>query len=247
MYIENEDDLVAHLMEHFNLGQYAMVSGISTLKISPDIDLLQINEQKQIGTEQGVVIGYEVKLLKYRKNWKRVDFSPFYKGIGQALSYFQFGVDKSILVLGMSNDIPTESVFSTMSKIESVTELFSTLRALDTRIRKYFRDHFKEIPELAGVEKMLLETYCGWNCFGIAVWTPHDDLLMTKMNADQFFPIYLNKKLKHRKECLLRKEFKYDKDFLEKRKHEGLVTRTSKSKIEEQRDKSGLRPKYTLK
>ena len=230
MYIENEDDLVAHLMEHFSLGQYAMVSGISTVKISPDIDLLDVNEQRRIGTERGIVIGYEVKLLKYRKNWKRVDFSPFYKGIGQALSYFQFGVDKSILVLGMSDDIPVESVSSTMSKIESVTELFSTLRALDTRVRKYFRDHFKKIPELAGVESMLLETYCGWNCFGIAVWTPHDDLLMTKMNADQFFPIYLNEKLKHRKECLLRKEFKYDKNFLEKRKDVRSIQDAEKTK-----------------
>ena len=247
MYIENEDDLVAHLMEHFNLGQFAMVSGISTLKISPDIDLLDINEQGQIGTEQGIVIGYEVKLLKYRKNWKRVDFSSFYKGIGQALSYFQFGVDKSILILGMPNDIPTESVSSTMSKIESVIESFSTLRTLDAKIRKYFDNSFKKTPMLEGVKGMLLETHCGWNCFGIIVWTGYDNLLMTKMNAEQYFPIYLNKKLKHRKECLLRKEFKYDKKFLEKRKHKRLVARTSESKIKERKDKSKLRPKYTLK
>jgi len=234
-------------MEHFNLGQYAMVSGISTLKISPDIDLLQVNEQKQIGLEQGVVIGYEVKLLKYRKNWKRVDFSSFYKGIGQAISYFQFGVDKSILVLGMSNGIPAESVSSALSKIESIIESFSTLRTLDTRIRKYFHDAHKETPMLEGIKNMLSETHCGWNCFGIIVWTGYDNLLMTKMSAEQYFPIYLNKKLTHRKECLLRKEFKYDKNFLEKQKHKRLVARTSESKIKERKDKSKLRPKYTLK
>ena len=216
MYIENENDLVAHLMEHFKLGQCAMVSGISTLKISPDIDLLDVNEHQQIGDQRGIVTGYEVKLLKYRKDWKRVNFSPFYKGIGQALSYFQFGVDKSILVLGMST--PRKSVSSTTSKIESFIESFTTLRALDARIRKYFDNSFKKTPMLESVKSLLLEAYCGWNCFGIMIWTAYDDLLRTKLNAEQYFPIYLNKKLKHRKECLLRKEFKYDKNFLGKRK-----------------------------
>jgi len=201
-------------MEHFKLGEYAMVYGISTMKISPDMDLLDVNEHQQIGSERGVITGYEVKLLKYRKNWKRVDFSPIYKGIGQALSYFQFGVDKSILVLGMSNDIPRESVSSTTNMIEIVIESFSTLRGFDARIRKYFDDSFKERPWLESTKSLLLETYCGWNCFGIMVWIAYDDLLMTKLSAEQCFPIYLNKKLKHRKECLLRKEFKYDQNFL---------------------------------
>jgi len=201
-------------MEHFNLGECARVYCISTMKISPDIDLLDINEHQQIAFERGIVTGYEVKLLKYRKNWKRVDFSPIYKGIGQVLSYFQFGVDKSILVLGMSNDIPKESVSSTMNMIESVIESFSTLRGFNARIRKYFDDSFKETPVLKDTKGLLLENYCGWNCFGIMVWIAYDDLLMTKLSAKQCFPIYLNEKLKHRKECLLRKEFKYDKNFL---------------------------------
>jgi hypothetical protein len=116
----------------------------------------------------------------------------------------------------MSNDIPRESISSTMSTIESVIESFRTLRSFDARIRKYFDDSFKETPVLKGAKGLLLETYCGWNCFGIMVWTAYDDLLMTKLSAEQYFPIYLNEKLKHRKECLLRKEFKYDKNFLDR-------------------------------
>ena len=214
--IASEDELLAYLMKRYNLGKFAKVNRISTYEISPDIDLLDVNEYRQIATERGIVTGYEFKLLKYRKDWKRVNFYPMYKGIGQALSYFRYGVDKSILVLGMSSDIPRESVSSTMSEIESVIESFSTLRAFDTRIRKYFDDSFKETPMLEGAKGLLLETYCGWNCFGIMVWTAYDDLLMTKLSAEQYFPIYLNEKLKHRKECLLRKEFKYKEGFLEK-------------------------------
>jgi len=214
--IASEDELLAYLMKHYNLGKFAKVDRISTYKISPDIDLLDVNEHQQIAEERGILTGYEIKLLKYRKDWKRVNLNPMHKGIGQALSYFQFGVDKSILVLGKSNDIPRESVSSTISEIESVIESFNTLRAFDARIRKYFDDSFKETPMLKGVKGLLLETYCGWNCFGIMVWTAYDDLLVTKLSAEQCFPIYMNEKLKHRKECLLRKEFKYKEGFLEK-------------------------------
>jgi len=56
----------------------------------------------------------------------------------------------------------------------------------------------------------------GINCLGIMVWTEHDDLLLTKLKAEESFPILLNADLRHRKECLLRREFKYDKNFLGK-------------------------------
>ena len=110
--IASEDDLLAYLMERYKLGIYPKVHGISTLKISPDIDLLHIDEHQKI------ITGYEFKLLKYRRDWKRVSLEPIYKGIGQALSYFQFGVDKSILILGISKDIPKEAISIVMIKFK---------------------------------------------------------------------------------------------------------------------------------
>ena len=210
MYIENENDLVAYLMGNFKLGKYAMVSGISTIKISPDIDLLDINESQKI------VTGYEFKLLRYRKNWKRVDFALMYKGIGQALSYFQFGVDKSYLILGMPKDVPIKSVSSAMKKIEETIEIFNLLKSLYARIREH---RLKQKNSWYKALKLLIpEEHCGIGCFGIKVWTAHDNLLLPKLNAEEDFPIYLNEKLKHRKECLLRKEFRYDKNFLNRYK-----------------------------
>jgi len=210
-YLENK--LIAKILIEkpypFVVGElFPHVTSIAGNKIAPDIDILQRIPSHKLA------VGYEVKWLHHFK--KGTSWYLFYRGIGQALSYFRYGVDKSILVLGMSNDVPRESISSTMSEIESIIESFSTLRAFDARIRKYFDNFFKETPMLQGAKGLLLETYCGWNCFGIMVWTAYDDLLMTKLSAEQYFPIYLNKKLEHRKECLLRKEFKYKEKFLEK-------------------------------
>ena len=234
-----EDDLLAYLMQKYGLGEFAKVNRISTIDISPDIDLLSINEYQKI------VTGYEFKLLRYRKNWKRVDFAPMYKGIGQALSYFQFGVDKSYLILGLSKEIPTRLVSSTMKKIEETIAIFNILKVF---INKKIEEFAEEIGGLIGVleevkamakhiqvfgqraqakwesamEKVRVvrteKEVCGLGCFGIMTLTEHDDLLMTRLSADEVFPVNFYEDLKHKKECLLRKEFRYDKHFLERYK-----------------------------
>ena len=213
----SEGDLLAYLMENWRIGKFAKVYGISTLTISPDIDLLDVNESQKI------VTGYEIKLLKYRKDWKRVNLGLMYKGIGQALSYFHFGVDKSYLILGISKDIPSRSVLLTMKKIKETIAIFNTLRSfinrrfegLSERIGTLMGELDKYTPQTA-VRYAPIGGPCGISCFGIKVWTGHNDLLMTKMKADENFPVSTDKDLQHKKNCLLRKEFKWDKTFLER-------------------------------
>lgn len=202
--ISNEDDLLAHLMESYRLGEFAKVSRISTLSVSPEIDLLNVDETQKIA------IGYEFKLLKYVKRWKRTSFYPLYSGIGQALLYLQHGINRTYLVVGVSPDIPRDSVAPTIVKIEKVINLFRTLRNMPTGYRyPYGRES-------------IVPSY-NFDCFGIMLWTPSDDLLHTKLKAERdYVPLKHIEDLKHKNICLLRREFKYDKAFLEKqrkRKH----------------------------
>lgn len=243
--IQNEDDLQYYLMKKYRLGEFAKVNRISTIEISPDIDSLEVNESQKL------VTGYEFKLLKYRKNWKKVDFYPIYQGMGQALAYFQFGVDKSYLVIGLHKGIPQDSLFFAKEKIQEITNMLKTFR---TFIGKKVEKIAEGIGEVQGVTDRLLSdmkrmamatiqiypasleqglsdiqartinllqalsvrSFSGIGCFGTMVWIGHDDLLTTELKAEENFPTFANEDLNHKKECLLRKEFRYNKDFLRK-------------------------------
>jgi len=241
--IRDENDLQYCLMKKYRLGEFAKVKCISTIEISPDIDLLEVNESQKL------VTGYEFKLLKYRKNWKKVDFYPMYQGIGQALSYFQFGVDKSYLLLGLHKGISQESLSFAKKKIQETIDMLKTIR---TFICEKFEKIAEGIGELQGVTDKILSdmkrittiqiypatleqglsdiqtrtinllqalsvrSFSGFGCFGIMVWIGHDDLLTTELKAEENFPVFANKDLNHKKECLLRKQFRYDKDFIKK-------------------------------
>jgi len=231
--IRDEDDLQFYLMKRFKLGEFAKVKRISTIEISPEIDLVDVNESQKL------VTGFEFKLLKYRKKWKRVSFHSMYQGIGQALSYFQFGVDKSYLVLGLSKGIPDEIFSRTIKKIEETITIFNTLRKFVTEnvekiaekigklqgiiqnVQSLYRTEAMPVYDLR-IHPMLEKStksfrergITGIGSFGIMVWIEHDDQLMTKLEAEENFPVFSNKDLQHKKECLLRKEFRYDKNFL---------------------------------
>lgn len=198
--ISSEDDLLAHLMEKHGLGQFAKVTRISTLLVSPEIDLLNINEMEEI------VTGYELKLLKYNKQWKRANFSLLYSGIGQALLYLQHGVHRSYLVLGLSPNFPDNSVASTIAKIEETISLFRMLRNIPTGFR------YPVMRETS------VSTY-NFDCLGIMLWTPNNDLLETKLEVTRnYLPLKYVEDLKHKNSCLLKKQFLYDRKFLEKQK-----------------------------
>ena len=197
--IFNEDGLLAHLMEKYKLGRFAKVSQISTVKISPDIDLLAINEIDKF------VTGYEFKLLRYHKGWNKVNFTPVYTGIGQTFLYLQHGVNRSYLVLGLSSSIPDNDVASAIIKIEETVKSLRMLRNIPTGYR------------YLGQEKSVA-TY-GFDCIGIMLWNPNNNSLETKLKAERdYLALRYVEDLRHMNKCLLKKQFKYDEQFLENRK-----------------------------
>jgi len=83
---DNEDHLLLWLYTYEPEEKYPKVTTIARTKLTPDIDLLRI--ERPYGKEP-IVIGYETKLL----GKKRI-FDPFYKGLGETLCYFRYGINQ---------------------------------------------------------------------------------------------------------------------------------------------------------
>lgn len=99
--IQKEDDLQIQVMKNIDLGKgffFPKIRRIAGNRISPEIDLLRISDL--VGEK--TLIGYEFKLLKSETNDE--NRRHIYKGIGQALMYFQYGIDFSYLLLGISKN-----------------------------------------------------------------------------------------------------------------------------------------------
>jgi hypothetical protein len=213
-HISDEDDFLRYYLQNHakDIGQFfPKVHTISTLPISPDIDLLYVDSIRK------VTVGHEFKLLRYIKNWKRVNYAPLYAGIGEALLYFNFGVDQCYLILGFA-EMPSELVDVTIKKIEQALEAFNTL----TQLFKQWSDGLSKLKELVSVGDWIVnygELYrtegknWGFGCFGVKIWSESGGLKVIR-KAEQLFPIDSNSDLKHKNECLLRGEFKYEKKLL---------------------------------
>lgn len=83
---------------------FPQVSAIGKDLIVPDIDILQVKEKKESKT----LIGLEVKIAKLRKEKDKIigfAWEQIYKGIGEALLYFQYGVDQCGLILGFHENL----------------------------------------------------------------------------------------------------------------------------------------------
>jgi len=241
--ILTEDDFLAFYMRKYletPERYFPKVHTVSTLKISPDIDLLFVNKRPKL------LVGHEFKLLRYHRGWKRVNYNAMYAGIGEALLYFQHGVDKCYLVLGLT-EMPSEWVDMTLGKIDKAIENFNMLTKLFTSWSNEIQENrSKTLPEWARKFPVVRPIYeglgdsekdkWGFGCFGIMVWTERDRTMRVLKNADQHFPISKNPDLKHKKECLLRGEFKYKKSFLNK----------VAGKPEQNTKEVRLKPKYIL-
>ena len=177
--VSDEDELIVHVINRQRWSGFPKVTQISTLKLSPDIDFLQIDDYKK------TTIGYEFKLIKYHKGRKRANLMTFYTGIGEALHYFQFGVDRSYLVLGLSNEIPRQSRNSALDKISEFITTFIS-----------FKKHY------------------GLNCFGIILLDLSTDKFVELLPATDNLPM-MGEEVKHLKNCLLLKQFRYDKKLKE--------------------------------
>jgi len=179
--VSDEDGLMNQVINSQKWSGYSKVTRISTVKLSPDIDFLQIDANKRN------IVGYEFKLIKYNKVWKKANLMPMYTGLGQAFHYFQFGVDRSFLVLGMSEDIPSEALNIALNKVEEFAQTFISLQTIQT----------------------IYSRTIGLRCFGFYMW--HDNSLKNILYASSDFPI--SRDTKHLKECLLREQFKYSNYF----------------------------------
>ena len=179
--IPDEDSFQAHIMKsHGWFAGYAhahfpKVTKIAGEQISPEIDLVNIDFSNK------KITGYEFKLLKYQTsdaNYKRV-----HEGIGQTILYFQHGIDRCYLVLGIHSNLSARASFQVARKISRVTE------------------HLKKI-----------HNYVPY--LGLAVWKEKEDSLSTHIATASDFPISSYEDIRHKKECLLRREFSWSNKFL---------------------------------
>lgn len=94
-YFDNEEDLLLRLYKNKVYEYYPLVKKIAQTILTPDIDLLQI--ERRHGEEE-LSIGYEIKVL----NLKRNVYRHFYEGLGEAISYFKYGINRVYLIIGIS-------------------------------------------------------------------------------------------------------------------------------------------------
>lgn len=110
--ITNESDLLYWLLQRQWTGEvFPRVTSIPKGdRITPDIDLLHINEY----ASPPELTGYEVKVLR-----KNDPLGPFYTAIGEALCYLRFGLDWAYVVIGCQKVPPgnVDRVQTTLKQI----------------------------------------------------------------------------------------------------------------------------------
>lgn len=99
----DEDYLLKALLQSKgNYNVFPKVTMIAGERVRPDIDLLEINRERE---DQYWTIGYECKLMKFSQVAKALSWDAFYKGIGQALRYLRNGVQRAVLILGFYENV----------------------------------------------------------------------------------------------------------------------------------------------
>jgi len=122
--ISSEDDLVVYVGKKYvdtDYDVYPQVSIISRhTQVTPDIDLLLLNEKTN------TIFGYELKLIKYHKGYKRYDYNPIYSGVGEALIYYKYGLEKVYLCIGIFFNPTIENAHkeAIRSKIKDVIDFY---------------------------------------------------------------------------------------------------------------------------
>lgn len=99
---KNETDFLLLCSRDFKITKYRSkpylrVYRIGKTTIHPDIDILYIDPNRHNPynpLRKGFIEAFEVKTL-YEGSYKE-----FYQGLGQALMYYKFGIDKVTLILG---------------------------------------------------------------------------------------------------------------------------------------------------
>jgi hypothetical protein len=99
---------------------YPCVSRLAQKDIEPDIDILNLSYQNKIE-------GYEVKLLGSDK-YGNINRAEFYRGIGEALLYLRYGVERTGLIMGFKNTIKSdEKIKYFIEKLGKEKEIFKRI------------------------------------------------------------------------------------------------------------------------
>lgn len=187
LVIGDEDDLKGYLVKRYSsrfghpLRRYPNITKIGGVSISPDIDLLDIDQANKVLT------GYEFKLLKFKKapsNYLRIR-----DGMAEAIQYFQFGIDRAYMVLGISSRIPKKTAGLVGA---SHIELLALVRAL-------------------------VVTH-GFDCLGLMLWLEDSDRLLTPQNPRSNFPLHLLKGHSQFRNFSLNRELLFNSKFSWNRK-----------------------------
>ena len=166
-------------------------------KISPDIDLLNLDQNTRTAK------GFEFKLLKHHKGWKKTNLTPIYTGLGQTISYLNFGVDQSVLIIGFSNEIPKQEKHRLKNFISGT---ITPLKILRKRTENLENAPFVSSLRLDFTQSLSTLT-SGEGCIGVKIWDGSSDKLETLLEEKNAFP--MNTALTHKHNCLINKEFKY--------------------------------------
>jgi len=178
--IKTEDDFLFMTYQQLKTkgGEYyPKVTSIPKGKrITPDIDLLAIDRY----TKPPGIVGIEVKLVR-----KSDPFKYFYQGIGEVLCYYQHGVDRACLLLGLFNMPPNKA------------------DELEERLRKTYQFLQQWLLKLSYTSFMLFREDKGY--------------ISTLVEGKELFPVLSYEEARHKKECLLRGEFEWGKQWLKNR------------------------------
>lgn len=197
--IKTEDNL---LFELYNLRKrsygeevYPKVTSIPKgMRITPDIDLLKIDRHANTTT------GYEVKFLR-----KTDPYTPFYTGLGQACSYFGYGIDEVVLVLGCFN-MDRTLIDEIENRLKVLCFNFQTLFLKGDITKPMFLLPKEEPPQ----KYLTLDINMIREDFGSL------RNLLPKTNPIKIERIS-NAESGHEKQCLLRNEFEWSKRWLRNR------------------------------
>lgn len=124
--VKTEQELIKIVFPQINESKmYPCVSRLAQKDIKPDIDILVLSYQNKIE-------GFEIKLLGSDK-YGNVNRAEFYKGIGEALLYLRFGVERVGLILGFKDTLRDDG------RIENFIE---ELRKMKDVLAKILGNHF---------------------------------------------------------------------------------------------------------
>lgn len=205
--IENEDDLIYLFITRYRWPPdiYPKVTTIAKERISPDIDILMINR----GAENDTVIGYEMKVISLYHGHPK--WRVLYEGIGEMLSYFKYGVDKSYLVISPSSVVNEDQRKKIHEKIREVAELFKNLVFQPKPIIKGDRTYNFLLVEK--VKKRLPRF--GFHCIGI-MWFDLKDLYKVLKAEDNFPSELRSENMNLRRMNLIHKQIGYENNFIKK-------------------------------